>query len=150
MAASISNTLVGISGEYYVAAELSQRGYVASVTLRNTEGIDILASNKDASRSVAIQVKTNRGYGKSWLISRKNENRYKENFFYVFVSLKELGQRPDFHIVQSKTVAKDISERHKRYLSTSGRGGKPHKDNPMRVFKDLSDEYLEKWELLSL
>ena len=60
----LPKTLVGVSGEYFVAAELSRRGYIASITLRNTRGIDILAANKDASKSVGIQVKTNHG-GKS-------------------------------------------------------------------------------------
>src|SRR5262249_29751282 len=49
--------LTGIAGEYFVAAELSRRGYVASLTLRNTRGIDILASNTDATKSVGIQEK---------------------------------------------------------------------------------------------
>ena len=49
---------VGVAGEYLVAAELSRRGYVATLTLRNTWGIDILASNLDATKAVGIQVKT--------------------------------------------------------------------------------------------
>jgi len=55
----LSTGLSGVAGEYFVAAELSRRGYVASLTLRNTRGIDILASNTDATRSVGIQVKAN-------------------------------------------------------------------------------------------
>jgi hypothetical protein len=46
---NLSSILCGVAGEYFVAAELSRRGYVASVTLRNTCGIDILASNVDAT-----------------------------------------------------------------------------------------------------
>jgi hypothetical protein len=57
----LSTTLSGIAGEYFVAAELSRRGYVASLTLQNTRGIDILASNGDATKSVGIQVKTKQG-----------------------------------------------------------------------------------------
>ena len=37
----VSSILTGVSGEYFAAAELSRRGYVASITLRNTKGIDI-------------------------------------------------------------------------------------------------------------
>ena len=44
-------TLVGVAGEYFVAAELSLRGCLASVTLRNSRGIDIIASSADASKS---------------------------------------------------------------------------------------------------
>lgn len=31
----LETNLVGVAGEYYAAAELSQRGYIASITLRN-------------------------------------------------------------------------------------------------------------------
>jgi len=50
--------LRGVAGEYLVAGELSKRNFIASITLRNTKGMDILASNSDASKSVGIQVKT--------------------------------------------------------------------------------------------
>ena len=58
---ALSTILTGVAGEYFVAAELSRRGFVASLTLRNTRGIDVLASNADATRSVGIQVKTSQG-----------------------------------------------------------------------------------------
>ena len=35
----VSSILTGVAGEYFAAAELSRRGYVASITLRNTKGI---------------------------------------------------------------------------------------------------------------
>ncbi|MBC5785979.1 hypothetical protein H8N03_23780 [Ramlibacter sp. USB13] len=59
--AKLSATLCGVSGEYFVAAELSRPGYIASLTRRNTRGLDILASNADAPKSVDIQVKTAHG-----------------------------------------------------------------------------------------
>ena len=43
---SEAKILSGIAGEYFVAGELSRKGYIASITLRNTAGIDIIASNK--------------------------------------------------------------------------------------------------------
>jgi len=46
--------LAGVAGEYFVAAELSRRGYIASISLRNTRGIDILATNQAATRSITI------------------------------------------------------------------------------------------------
>ena len=35
----VSSILVGVAGEYFAAAELSRRGYIASITLRNTKAI---------------------------------------------------------------------------------------------------------------
>ena len=48
------NNTIGIAGEFFVAAELTRRGIVASLTSKNTKAIDILASNKDGSKSVSI------------------------------------------------------------------------------------------------
>src|SRR6266536_1914258 len=79
----LSRTLSGIAGEYFVAGELTRRGYVASLTLRNTRGIDILASNADATKSVGIQVKTNSGKKRHWLLSEKAEKDAAENLYYV-------------------------------------------------------------------
>jgi hypothetical protein len=52
----LSSGQSGVAGEYFVAAELGRRGYVASLTLRNTRGIDILESNRNATKSVGIPV----------------------------------------------------------------------------------------------
>jgi len=43
---TIPAVLTGVAGEYFVAAELSRRGYIASISLRNTRGIDIVATNQ--------------------------------------------------------------------------------------------------------
>jgi hypothetical protein len=48
----LSAIQTGIAGEYFVAAELTRRGHVAALTLRNTRGIDVLASNADATKSM--------------------------------------------------------------------------------------------------
>ena len=55
---TLSKQLSGVSGEYYVAAELSRRGYLAAITLRNSENIDILVSNIQGDKLFSIQAKT--------------------------------------------------------------------------------------------
>ncbi len=68
----ISRNLSGIAGTYYVAAELSRRGYIALITLKNTAGVDILASSEDSFKSIGIQVKTNQhSKRKGWLFLKK-------------------------------------------------------------------------------
>src|SRR5437867_11718293 len=88
----------GIAGEYFVAAELSRRGYVASLTLRNTRGIDLLVSNSDATKTVGVQVKTNQNNRREWVLNKKAEAEDAENLFYVFVRLNRTSA-PAFHIV---------------------------------------------------
>lgn len=146
----ISGVLCGVAGEYFVAAELSRRGCIASITLRNTKVIDILASSEDATRQVGIQVKSNQSDRRAWLLNQKAEDYFADNLFYVFANLKQKGERPDFYIVPSKVVAKYAKKEHREWLESPGKKGQPHHDTPMRMFRDDAGNYLEKWELLGL
>jgi hypothetical protein len=139
----------GVSGEYFVAAELSRRGYVASLTLRNTKGIDVLASNADATKSVGIQVKTSQGLEPIWLLNVKAEADSAENLFYVFVCLPNRGEA-SFYVVPRDVVAKQVRESHRQWLATPGRGGRLHRDNPNRKFGDPEGAYRDRWDLLGL
>lgn len=145
----LSTTLSGIAGEYFVAAELSRRGYVASLTLRNTRGIDILASNANATKSVGIQVKAKQGRGSEWVLNKKVEADTAENLFFVFVTLNDLGV-PEFYVVPKTDVATFCRENHARWLKTPGRKGVAHVDNPIRKFKDSEHKYRDRWDLLGL
>ena len=151
-----NSALIGIAGAHFVAAELSQKGYVATVTSRNTDGIDLLASSPDGSKTVSIQVKTSTAkyYTRSWIMSKKQENTFSKNLFYVFVDLNDKGKLPDFYIIPSKIVADYIKKTHTKWLRTPGKGGKKHKDTDMRLFEIYEDneanKYLNKWENLGL
>jgi len=146
----LNTVLAGVSGEYFVAAELSRRGYIASITLRNTKGVDILCSNSNATKTVGIQVKTNSGSNRSWILNKKAEDYFADNLFYVFVNLNNGQRHPDFFIVPSKVVAKYTKEGHANWLRTPGKKGQKHKDTPMRKFDDPKEEYLNRWDLLNL
>lgn len=145
----VSSILSGTSGEYFVAAELSRHGYIASVTLKNTKGIDVLVSNENATKTLGIQVKTNQGERKAWLLNEKAEDFYANNLYYVFVNLRG-DKQPLFYIVPSKIVSDQIKLSHKEWLNTPGKNGQNHNDTSMRMFKDDNDQYLNKWELLDL
>lgn len=137
----------GIAGEHFVCAELSRRGYLASLTLRNTRGIDILASSADASRQVGIQVKTMRhGHGeRRWLLNKKADDFAANNLFYVFVNLPDAGL-PSFYVVPSNVVADYVKQLHADWLAMS----RTHKENSMREFRDPEGVYLDRWDLLRL
>jgi hypothetical protein len=146
---TLSSIQAGIAGEYFVAAELSRRGYGASLTLRNTRGIDVLASNADATKSVGIQVKTCQGLEPTWLLNEKAENESAENLFYVFVCLPDCGE-PSFYVVPQSVVAKEVRESHQRWLATPRRDGREHRDNPNRKWGDPQGVYKDRWDVLGL
>src|SRR3954453_14517499 len=94
---TIPSLLAGVAGEYFVAAELSRRGYVASISLRNTRGIDILVTNSGGSRCVTIQCKTQQVARKAWILNGKCETFISDTHFYVFVALGGVLERPTYH-----------------------------------------------------
>ena len=138
--------LGGVAGEYFVAAELSRRGWISSITLRNTPGVDILVTNQNASRSATIQCKTNQSKRKVWQLRKKCEDFYSDNHFYVFVNLGSVNELPTYHIVPSEVVAKHVQYHHKRWLKT--RKPVPEYAKEMRRYSDPSGVYLGKWEIL--
>lgn len=145
---SFSKILSGVAGEYFVAAELSRMGYMASLTLRNAN-IDIQVSNDDATRYIGIQVKTNHNDRKTWLVGKKAEEYHAENLYYIFVNLKDKHSRPDYYIVPSKIVAKQVKDSFEQYKKTRSKSGKPRDENAtMRNFWDKEGKYLEKWEII--
>jgi hypothetical protein len=146
----LSSVLSGVAGEYFVAAQLSARGYIASVTLRNTGGIDIVCSNSEASKTVSIQVKTRRQKAREWMLNQKVEDYYADNLFYVFVTLNDHEQAPDYFIVSSKIVATYSKVTHKKWLGSPGRSGALHNDTTMRKFREKDKKYLNRWDLLGL
>ena len=141
------NVNIGNAGEYFVAGELERRGLICAVPMSNVRSFDLLAINPETLEQFAIQVKTTGKKSKSWLLQKKNESLYGENFFYVFVSLNNLDQ-PEYHIVPSEIVAKKIKSDHKKWLSTPGRNGQKHNDTSNRQFRDNDDDYLAKWGYL--
>jgi hypothetical protein len=145
-----SSQLAGVAGEYFVAGELSRRGFIASITMRNSPGIDVLATNLKAKKAVTIQCKTSRSSTKGWILSDKAEVFAPKNHFYVFVRLGAATDRPAYHIVPSKVVAKYVATRHRAWLKGKKPNGGQRKDSAMRKFRDTEDKYLEQWDLLGL
>ena len=60
MATGRSNKLVGQTGEYLIAAELSRRGLIATTFTGNVPHYDIIASD-ETGRHVSVQVKASCG-----------------------------------------------------------------------------------------
>jgi hypothetical protein len=141
-----SNNQTGVSGEYYVAAELTRRGIDAAILLRNTENYDILAINSETKKQFCIQVKTT-WETKRWKLTSKVENDSdNHNHYYVFVVLYEDDtKKPDFIILHSKRIAEHIRYWYLDWLNKPGKQGQPHNENNMRIFDDEGGEFKENW-----
>ena len=98
----------GLSGEYFVAAELYRRGFSVGLTIGNSKAIDILAE-KDGN-VYQIQVKTIRSKKSvGWPLM---EHQIKENVIYIMVNLN-LEQQPDYYIM----TPNEVRHFHKQYSS---------------------------------
>ena len=150
MGKKLESTLVGVAGEYLVAGELSLRGLVAAITLRNSRGIDIVVSSADGSKSATIQVKANSSGSSAWILTKKSEDYHADRHYYVFVALSEFGSRPRFYVVPSAVVADYIYRSHREWLSSPKADGTSRKDSAMRKFEDPDGNYLERWDLIDL
>lgn len=141
-----SNQQVGRAGEYYVVAELNKRGAFAVPFAGNMPKIDVIACNKDESRTVYIQVKTKRG-GKTWHSSIKDcrpmDPNPDESFFWVFVDLGIDDVQPRFWIVYDWWIKNDIYEAHQDYLIKHV-GIRP--GNPDSLHHAVEERRLGGWE----
>lgn len=98
----------GLSGEYFVSAELYRRGFNVGLTIGNAKAIDIFAE-KDG-KTYQIQVKTIRSKKSiGWPLM---EHQIKDNVIYIMVNLN-FEQQPDYYIM----LPDEVRYFHKQYSS---------------------------------
>lgn len=152
--------IVGVAGEYFVAAELSQRGVVATLTLKNTPYIDILATNLETGKSANVQVKTMSVENKAgWHLNpRDGEPSGIANHFYVLVDLQGSGKLPNYIIIPKPVFSKFLKSDYEKWITGKKKDGSPRKRTNMWIFdphrrsdlKNFSRKYENNWDILDL
>lgn len=125
----------GNASQFFIAGELCRRGHAAVVTLGNTPNVDILCSNVDGTRFAHIQVKTFQPGNRTCSVGMKAVKSFGPNFFWVLGGIPSPGSKRSFEyfIIPSSDMAKNVSEAHRLWLATPGRGNKPRRDNKIRI-----------------
>jgi hypothetical protein len=138
---------VGVAGVHFVVAELSRRGWVAMPTIRNTKGIDVLASKEGLV--VEIQVKSSAKW-RSWILSESAQTLDRKNLFYVFVNLNE-NEAPEYFIMPSAVVAEYLNRTNKQRLEAGCRelGMIEFLNAYTPELKRNIEKYKDKWALLA-
>ncbi|MDA3954376.1 MAG: hypothetical protein PF485_12080 [Bacteroidales bacterium] len=97
----------GLSGEYFVAAELYRRGWSVGMTIGNAKAVDLFAEKDE--RIVPIQVKA--------IYKKKNvgwplmEMSIKNDCFYIFVNLNvDKMESPDYYICTSNETKEKVKQ----------------------------------------
>ncbi len=154
----MGNTVsIGNSGEYFAAAELERRGFTAAVPMSNTKDFDILAINRETHRQIALQVKTNRGKNKCWLLTKKSEVLRGNDIYYVLISLNDLGQ-PEYYIVESNLIADSMQKGYQLWIQDEDKKGTRHETTMRKFAFDVhgvsnvlglkAEDYKDKWDKL--
>jgi len=160
MATGRGNKLVGQTGEYLVAAELSRRGLIATTFTGNVPHYDIIASD-EAGRHVSVQVKASRSG--SWQfgdISRYCEITFDgkrqvigtpkptpvKRLIVVFVKIEEDGN-DRFYILTWESLRDLLVKHHMDFLGQHN-GVRPKRWDSLHSVISESDlqPYLDKWE----
>lgn len=155
---------VGEAGEHHVVSQLYREGYVAAQTGRGTAGIDVMAHSPDGRVRVDLQVKATTNRRRSWKVSETVERLSRPGLFYALVHFAPDSPAVTF-IVPSTIVADYVSRAHRAWLERPGRGGRPHRPNPIRTIRDWPpdhwppghepvevgwlDRYRERWDTLA-
>jgi hypothetical protein len=155
MATGRSNKLVGQTGEYLVAAELSRMGLIATTFTGNVPDYDIIASN-ERGKHVSVQVKASRGSswhsritrfcgitfkGKKQIVG-KSKRCPVQGLVVVFVSIGVNGD-DRYYILPWVTWRNIMIKNHKNYLARHG-GMRAEKWDSLHCA--ISDKELNKYE----
>ena len=98
-----TNIRTAIAGEFFVAGELSKRGWIATLTAKNTPDCDILAARPTGDTHARIDVKTRSGrYQYAWRPGKVRMSG--ERDFVVFVDLGNEDESPWYWIVPAATA----------------------------------------------
>ena len=131
----VENQLTGISGEFYVAAELAKQNFQVALTLGNAKGIDLFATNQLTEQVFEVEVKTLRKKPNCFTL---NVERLKKEKIFVFDYLNEKEISPDFYILKGEELLGDPKHFYGSSLNTT-RQTVNH--GPLQIHKGRWDKF---------
>ena len=140
----------GAAGAYYTAAQLSQRGWDASLTVGNTPRTDIVAQHANHQRLIAVQCKARIG-PHDFILSKGCESTSPpgRDEWFVLINLLDPGERPAFYVMPRNVLAAYLYVSHRAWLRGTNRDGTARRDNNARnVQCSVAAPYRERWDLL--
>jgi hypothetical protein len=135
--------MTGMRGVYLTAAKLTKGGLIVSPTSRSSFGADLLVTDEKCKKAWSVQVKTNHGRPRFWLLNKHSKQTASPSHIYVLVNLcrhnlkqAKLHPSPDFYVVPSRIIA--------RVLRTT-----PRKTGSIFYSVQLPDieKYKERWSI---
>ena len=128
----------GVAAEYFVVAELTKRGMVATLTGKNTKDIDVIAANPNTGATVLIQVKEKslKNITDEWLMNAKiYDNQIKIGVWYVFVDLYDYKS----YIISAEEMFPKLISRYDEWNKGLKKDGTPRKPDKCFYFNRRHD-----------
>lgn len=104
----VSNALIGAAGVHFVVSELSRRGLIALPTVRNTVGMDIVATNTKGTWHANLQIKTSQKKVKFWPVGEGHRKFKGSRNYYVFLRYLQDESRFEAFLESSKNVSAKV------------------------------------------
>jgi hypothetical protein len=157
-----NNKLVGQTGEYLVAAELSRRNLIATTFTGNVPHYDIIASDEEG-KHVSVQVKASRfpswqfgditqfceiSFDKKHQIVGKPKRSPVKRLIVVFVMIDAYGA-DQFYILTWRRLRDLMVKKHKDYLAKHG-GKRAQKWDSLHcaIKENVLSPYRDKWVII--
>ena len=127
------------AAQFYVAAELTRRGYLVSLTLGNAPVVDLLVLSP-AGEHFQVDVKglASKSF---WLI---RERPAPPDLFFILVHVPSKGGPPDYFIVPGTVVMAGIATLRKRALDR----GREWIEWGAGLNWGMASPYRDRWDLL--
>lgn len=133
----MSNQITGLSGEYFVAAELLKRNFQVALTIGTAKAIDLIAINEAIGKTYKVQVKTLRKGPNCFTL---HTSKIIEEAIYFFVYLNKKGIEPTYFIL----TGQELLERPEHFYGSSlGR-----QDKRETVNHGPLQEYKNRWSIM--
>jgi hypothetical protein len=116
--AEIARNSTGLSGEYFVAAELYRRGWSVGMTIGNAKAVDLFAERKN----IVVQIQVKSIYKRQHSGWPMMKDKIKKDCIYIFVNLNgDVMGNPDYYICTSKEAFKLTDQYSTRGIITLGK-----------------------------
>lgn len=132
------------ASQFYVAAELTRRGYLVSFPLGNAPVIDLLAVSPTGKHfMVDVKGQATKSF---WLI---RERELKDDLFYILVYLPKGGESPQYYIFSCGELMRE-REAYRNYIEKrySDGKGKRYREDFGGINWSTALKYKDRWDIL--
>jgi hypothetical protein len=137
------------ASQFLVAAELTRRGYLVSLTFGNAKFTDLMVETP-SNKIFSIDVKGQSG--KNWWIIKPPEPNKDRYFILVYVP-KNVDEAPAYSILSSTEMDVELKQEQERSKQAEVKRGEPYKDWApgmvgLAYSQPFKPDYKDRWDKL--